>query len=61
MAAVMRSDPFRGASNLAGRSNVRTTEATKCYPPRETDLRETWEGRAGQHSAKAYVDVAVWN
>src|SRR5215467_9031655 len=32
MAGVIRSDPFRGASNLAGRSNVRTTEATKCYP-----------------------------
>jgi len=32
MAGAIRSDPFRGASNLAGRSNVRTTEATKCYP-----------------------------
>ena len=32
MAGVIRSDPCRGASNLAGRSNVRTTEATKCFP-----------------------------
>src|SRR5215831_17047701 len=28
MAGVIRSDPFRGASKLAGRSNVRTTEAS---------------------------------
>ena len=27
-----RSDPFRGASNLTGRSNVRTTEAAKYVP-----------------------------
>src|SRR5215470_797946 len=32
MVGVIRSDPFRGASNLAGRSNMRTTEATKCFP-----------------------------
>ena len=32
MAGEIWSDPFRGASNLAGRSNVRTTEATKYYP-----------------------------
>src|SRR5262244_1556533 len=29
MAGAIRSDPFRGASKLTGRSNVRTTEATK--------------------------------
>src|SRR6516225_7949677 len=27
-----RSDPYRGASNLTGRSNVRTTEAAKYVP-----------------------------
>ena len=26
-------------------------------PPRETDLRETWECRTAQHSVKADVDV----
>src|SRR5215510_3485407 len=61
MAGVVWSDPFRGASNLAGRSNVRTIVATKFYHPRETDLRESWECRAGQHSVKANVDILVWN
>jgi hypothetical protein len=61
MARVIWSDPFRGASNLAGRSKVRTIAATKFYHPHETDLRESWECRAGQHSAKANVDILGWN
>ena len=61
MAGVIRSDPFRGASNLTGRSNARTKEATKFYHLRETDLQESWECRAGQHSAKAKVDIPTWN
>jgi hypothetical protein len=32
MAGVIRSDPFKGAGKLSGRGNVRTTEATKCFP-----------------------------
>ena len=32
MAGVIWSDPFRGASNLIGRSNMRTTEASKFSP-----------------------------
>ena len=57
MAGVIRSDPLRGASKLTGRSNVRTTEAPTLRVPREADLREFRECRAGQQTAKAYVDI----
>jgi hypothetical protein len=40
---------------------VRTTEATKIALSRETDCGIFRECRAGQNTAKAYVDVAVWN
>src|SRR5215831_15646199 len=48
----------RGASNLTGRSNVRTTEAAKDVP-RVKRIAGDWECRAGQISAKAYVDTAA--
>jgi len=56
MAGDIRSDPFRGRANWQAVAK-REPLKPRNLPPRETDLRETWECRAGQHSVKADVDV----
>jgi hypothetical protein len=58
MAGAIRSDPFRGASNLAGRSNVRTTEATK-YQARAKRIAGDRECRAAENPVKANIDIAA--
>ena len=53
-----QSDPYRGASNLAGRSGSEPVKPRN-RPPAWNGLRECWECRAGGHSAKANVGIEV--
>ena len=55
---VSRSDPYRGASNLAGCSGSEPVKPRN-RPPAWNGLRECWECRAGGHSAKANVGIEV--
>ena len=58
-----RSGPVRsvqGASSLAGRSKLRTTEATKCYP-RVKRIAGISGVPSRSTPAKAYVGVAIRN
>ena len=53
---AFQSDPCRGASNLAGCSESEPVKPRN-LPPARNGLRECRECRAGQISAKAYVDT----
>ena len=55
---VSQSDPYRGASNLAGCSGSEPVKPRN-RPPAWNGLRECWECRAGGHSAKANVGIEV--
>jgi hypothetical protein len=55
---MSQSDPYRGASNLAGRSGSEPVKPRN-RPPAWNGLRECWECRAGGHSAKANVGIEV--
>jgi hypothetical protein len=55
---VSRSDPYRGASNLAGCSGSEPVKPRN-RPPAWNGLRECRECRAGGHSAKANVGIEV--
>ena len=55
---AIQSDPYRGASNLAGRSGSEPVKPRNRQPA-WNGLRECWECRAGGHSAKANVGVEV--
>ena len=55
---AIQSDPYRGASNLAGRSGSEPVKPRN-RPPAWNGLRECWECRAGGHSAKANVGIEV--
>ena len=55
---AFQSDPYRGASNLAGRSGSEPVKPRN-LPPARNGLRECWECRAGGHSAKANVGIGV--
>ena len=53
---AIQSDPYRGASNLAGRSGSEPVKPRNAKPA-WNGLRESWECRAGGHSAKANVGI----
>ena len=53
---AFQSDPYRGASNLAGCSESEP-EKPRNLPPARNGLRECRECRAGGHSAKANVGI----
>ena len=53
---VSQSDPYRGASNLAGCGGSEPVKPRN-RPPAWNGLRECWECRAGGHSAKANVGI----
>src|ERR1035437_4931217 len=55
---TFQSDPYRGASNLAGRSGSEPVKPRN-RPPARNGLRECRECRAGGHSAKANVGIEV--
>jgi hypothetical protein len=55
---AFRSDPYRGASNLAGCSKSESVKPRN-RPPARNGLRECRECRAGGHSAKANVGIEV--
>src|SRR6266702_8011661 len=55
---AFQSDPYRGASNLTGRSGSEPVKPRKTCPARN-GLRDFWECRAAQISAKANVDIAA--
>jgi hypothetical protein len=53
---AFQSDPYRGASNLAGCSGSEPVKPRN-LPPARNGLRECRECRAGGHSAKANVGI----
>ena len=55
---AFQSDPYRGASNLAGRSGSEPVKPRNVRPARN-GLREFWECRAGGQSAKVNVGIGV--
>ena len=55
---ALQSDPYRGASNLAGCSGSEPVKPRN-RPPAWNGLRECRECRAGGHSAKANVGIEV--
>ena len=55
---AFQSDPYRGASNLAGCSGSEPVKPRN-RPPVRNGLRECRECRAGGHSAKANVGIEV--
>ena len=55
---TFQSDPYRGASNLAGRSGSEPVKPRN-LPPARNGLRDSWECRAAQDSAKAKVDIDI--
>src|SRR5215217_5660597 len=59
VAGETRSDPSRGASNLTGRSKCEPGKPRKAGPARN-GLRECWECRAVQISAKAASASRHW-
>src|SRR6266567_2409658 len=56
---AIQSDPYRGASNLAGRSVSEPVQPRK-RPPARNGLRECRECRAGGHSVKAMSASKFW-
>jgi RNA-directed DNA polymerase len=56
---AFQSDPYRGASKLTGCSKCVNQEAPKTGPARN-GLRESWECRAAQISAKATSASTLW-
>src|SRR5262249_52732903 len=57
---TFQSDPYRGASNLAGRSGSEPVKPRN-PPPARNGLRECWECRAGGQTAKAMSASNGWN
>src|SRR6266568_3989888 len=56
---AFQSDPYRGASNLAGRSGSEPVKPRN-LPPARNGLRECRECRAGGHSVKAMSASKFW-
>jgi hypothetical protein len=57
---TFQSDPYRGASNLAGRSGSEPVKPRN-LPPARNGLRECRECRAGGQTAKAMSASKFWN
>src|ERR1019366_3598554 len=55
-----QSDPYRGASNLAGRSGSEPVKPRNAKPA-WNGVREFWECRAGGQTAKAMSTSKFWN
>ena len=55
---VSQSDPYRGASNLAGCSGSEPVKPRN-RPPAWNGLRECWECRAGGHLGEGHVGIEV--
>jgi len=55
-----RSDPYRGASNRAGR-NDRVNQVASKITSRVKRIADYWECRAGLFAAKATPTSLIWN
>src|SRR5271169_6230609 len=61
MAGVIWSDPYRGASKLTGRSNVRTTEAPTSTSSRETDCGGYGSAETLAYRRRPMSTSLLWN